>query len=113
MLTTRERKALNAAYTQKGIKPNDNGLYGIGGQTLDSLVQRGLLEQIPHQVTGRPMYRTTAAGKTELQGAAPPKPKRGRAQLKTVKTVKPTLRATDARRAAKPKSPKVVRKVET
>ena len=97
-LTNRERKALNAAYTKNGIKPNDNGLHGIGGQTLDSLVQRGLLEQIPHQATGRPMYQTTAAGKAKLQEPAPPKPKRTRVRLKTVKS-----RATGTRRVAKPK----------
>jgi hypothetical protein len=98
-LTTRERKALNAAYTQKGIKPNDNGLRGIGGQTLAGLVQRGLLEQIQNQATGRAMYRTTSAGKAELQEVTPPlKPKKSRAGLKTL-----TLRGADARRVVKPK----------
>lgn len=97
-LSLRERQALNAAYRQGGVKAGDRSLYGVGDQTFDTLVARGLLEQMAHPETGRQMYRTTAAGKAALQ-APPPEP--AKAPAKAV--------AKKATQAAKPAVAKVAK----
>ncbi|WP_421997940.1 hypothetical protein [Reyranella sp.] len=98
-LSLRERQTLNAAYRQSGVKAGDRSLYGVGDQTFDTLVERGLLEQMAHPETGRLMYRTTAPGKAALQ--APPAPEPAKAPAKAV--------ARKATPAAKPAVAKVAK----
>lgn len=93
-LTTRERKALNAADDPDGVRRGDSGFYRIGEQTLSGLIERGLLETFPHPVASWPMYRTTAEGKAALRVPEPPKPARTRPRLKMLK---PRLQAMDTR----------------
>ena len=94
MLTARERKALNTADDCDGVGRGDSGFMGVGIPTLDGLIERGLLERIPHPVTGRPLYRTTPAGQAALRKPDPPKPKRTRPRLKMLQ---PRLKAVDPR----------------
>ncbi|MDP2376092.1 hypothetical protein [Reyranella sp.] len=93
-LTTRERKALSAARYPDGADRGELAKYGIGEKTIGDLLERGLLEECAHPVTGRLRYRTTAAGKESELAPTPPKPARNRPRLKMMK---PTLRTMDPR----------------
>lgn len=94
MLTAKERKALNTADDSDGVTRGESGFMGIGDPTLDALIERGLLERIPHPVTGRPLYRTTPEGKAALRKPDPPKPKRTRPKLKMLQ---PRIKTMDTR----------------
>ncbi len=90
MLSARDRKALKGADDRDGIKRGDSAFYGLGEQTLSSLIERGLLEKFPHPVSSEPLYRTTAAGKDALR-SPDLKPARTRAKLKMLKPIVRTL----------------------
>jgi len=60
----------------------------------ESLIQRGLLERIPHSVTGQPLYRTTVEGQAALRAPVPPKPVRIGPKIRMLE---PRIKAMDTR----------------
>jgi len=94
MLTARQRRALNTADDRDGVGRGDSGFLGVGLPTLESLIQRGLLERIPHSVTGQPLYRTTVEGQAALRAPVPPKPVR---MGPKIRMLEPRIKTMDTR----------------
>jgi hypothetical protein len=66
-LTTKERKALEAAEYPGGVDRGELSLVYVGAKTIAGLLERGLLERLAHPVAkARFLFKTTDAGKAAL-----------------------------------------------
>lgn len=76
MLSTIERRGLNAADGEDGVEWDELFKWHVGDKTIADLLERGLLETFPHPVQGyqRRMYRATSAGGAALKAPKPAKP---------------------------------------
>ena len=99
-LTKKERQALRTAQLHDGANRGD--LYPSGEKTITRLIERGLLERFPHPMTGRPMFRTTAAGAAALAAPEVAVAQPARPKLKMLEPRVSTL-DTSIAKLAKPK----------